>query len=31
MWHAVEHVGEVLAAIHAAPAWSEEAIEFASP
>lgn len=31
MWHAVEHVGEVLAAIHAAPKWSENAIEFASP
>ena len=31
MWHAVDHVGEVLSAIDASPEWSDRAVEFASP
>jgi uncharacterized protein (TIGR00730 family) len=31
MWSAVEHVDEVLPAIHGSPDWPDHAIEFASP
>jgi uncharacterized protein (TIGR00730 family) len=31
MWHAVDHVHEVLSAIHGSPEWPDRAHEFASP
>jgi uncharacterized protein (TIGR00730 family) len=31
IWQVVDAVGEVAAALHAAPEWSERAVEFASP
>jgi hypothetical protein len=31
MWRAVDHVHDVLEAIHGSPEWSHRAIEFASP